>query len=399
MEVYSSQKVHSLHVLGQESLRRRDAAAAAQAFEQALKDAPDFLPVVFDLGRAYAALGRFRDAKALFERAVAWRGKESQTYFALGFALGKLGDWRAAAHAMLLVLQATPRHVGALGSLSECAYRLACADEAATLADPQPKAMPRAGKISVIVCSIDRGKLARLRSNLENLLIREDWELIHIADARSLSEGYNRGVRLSRGDLLVFCHDDIEIFSGDFALRLRTHLGTCDLVGVAGSTLATGPGWSWSGAPHIFASIAYPGSVDGTMMLATCGTSGPVVLGAQLIDGLFMAARRDLLHELSFDELTFDGFHFYDLDFSYRAWLSGAKTAVCRDISICHQSRGNFNADYRRYAERFRQKFPDACSAPASPKPRFAEIIIEKSELLQPTLEWLNFFFSTSPRA
>src|SRR5262249_326879 len=175
--------------------------------------------------------------------------------------------------------------------------------------------------------------------------------------------------------------------------RLRTHLGKFALIGVAGSTLASGPGWSWSGAPHIFTSIAYPGSAgDGTLMLATCGTSGPVIGGAQLIDGLFMAARRELLEDLSFDEETFDGFHFYDLDFSYRAWRSGAETAICRDIVMCHQSRGKFNADYRHYAERYRQKFPDACSAPASPKPRFAEIAVESPERLRHTISWLNCF-------
>lgn len=390
MDVYLSQEVSSLHLLGRESLQRRDPAAAARFLEQALERQPGMHPIMFDLGQAYAALGRFDDARAQFEKSVAWPGKEIQAYFALGYTLGELGDWPAAARAMLSVLRLAPHHVSALGSLSECAYRLARSGVKAPQVANQRNAAPLEGKISIIVCSIDPAKLLRLRSNLADLLGGEEWELIHISDARSLSEGYNRGVRLSRGDLLVFCHDDIEIFTKDLASRLRTHLGEFDLIGVAGSTLATGPSWSWSGAPYIFSSIAYPGSDHGTMMLATCGVSGPVISGAQLLDGVFMAARRDLLQELPFDEGVFDGFHFYDLDFSYRAWLFGAKTAVCRDITMCHQSRGNYNADYRRYAERFRQKFPDAFSASASPQPRFAEIVIAEREHLQPTIEWLN---------
>ena len=375
-------------------LRRRDTAAAVRALEQAAKNQPDSLPIAFDLGRAYGALGRFEEARQQFERAVAWPGQECRTYLALGYTLGELSDWHAAARALLVVLQAAPGHLRALGSLSECAHRLARRGEQV----PQNKrsgasasAGKREGAISVIVCSIDRAKLARLQANLQALLCGEDWELIHIADARSLCEGYNRGVARARGEILVFCHDDIAILCPDFASRLRTHLASFDLLGVAGSTLAAGPTWTWSGAPHAFASIAYPRAGTDEVQLATCGTSGPVVKNAQLLDGVFMAARRDLLQRVPFDEATFDGFHLYDLDFSHRAWLSGARTAICRDVAICHESRGRFKtADYRRYAERFRRKFPAACLAPAATKALFAEIAIDKTSLLQPTLDWLN---------
>jgi tetratricopeptide (TPR) repeat protein len=403
MSAHSAKGLNNPHLLGRESLRRGDIAAAVQAFEQAAKIKPDSLPIAFDLGRAYGALGRFRDAKAQLERATAWPGHESQTYLALGYTLGELADWRAAARAMLVVLRAAPGHLQALGSLSECAHRLARQGEPVPRnlqSHEDPSAGQLQGTISVIVCSIDRDKLGRLQTNLETLLRGEDWELIHIADARSLCEGYNRGVARSRGEILVFCHDDIAILCADFARRLRMHLASFDLLGVAGSTLASGPTWTWSGAPHIFASIAYPRS-DGTdqLQLATCGTSGPVVKDAQLLDGVFMAARRDLLHRVSFDEATFDGFHLYDLDFSYRAWIAGAKTAVCRDVAIRHESRGNFKtADYRHYAERFRRKFPNACRSPAAGKTSFAEIVIEKPGQLQPTIDWLNYF-SARPAA
>jgi len=34
---------------------------------------------------------------------------------------------------------------------------------------------------------------------------------VRIPDARSLAEGYNRGLRRARGDLLLFSHDDVRI--------------------------------------------------------------------------------------------------------------------------------------------------------------------------------------------
>jgi hypothetical protein len=395
-----SEDLNDPHLLGRDALRRGDIAAAVRAFEQAAKGKPDSLPIAFDLGRAYGALGRFQDAKAQLERAIAWPGHESQTFLALGYTLGELGDWQAAARAMLVVLQAAPGHLQALGSLSECAHRLVLRGEQVPQNlqfDEAAGSGQREGAISIIVCSIDRAKLGRLQANLQTLLCGEDWELIHVADARSLCEGYNRGVVRARGEILVFCHDDITILCPDFASRLRTRLASFDLLGVAGSTRATGPTWTWSGAPHIFASIAYPREDTDEVQLATCGTSGPVVKNAQLLDGVFMAARKDLVQRVPFDEATFDGFHLYDLDFSYRAWLSGARTAICRDVAICHASRGKFRtADYRRYAERFRRKFPAACLSSAASRTLFAEIVIENASQLQPTMDWLNYLADPS---
>lgn len=44
------------------------------------------------------------------------------------------------------------------------------------------------------------------------------------ADARSLCEGYNRGVAMSRGDVLIFSDDDIEIPTRDLCARLLRHI-------------------------------------------------------------------------------------------------------------------------------------------------------------------------------
>ena len=78
----------------------------------------------------------------------------------------------------------------------------------------------------------------------------------------------------------------------------------------------------------------------------------------QSLDGVFMAMRRETLGELRFDERTFDGFHFYDLDFSYRAHLAGLRLAVSTDILVLHASEGQFADDWKRYAARFLGKFP-----------------------------------------
>jgi len=59
------------------------------------------------------------------------------------------------------------------------------------------------------------------------------------------------------------------------------------------------------------------------------------------------------------DEATFDGFHFYDLDFSYRAHRAGLRLAVSTDILLLHASEGRFEEEWKRYAQRFMDKFPE----------------------------------------
>jgi GT2 family glycosyltransferase len=187
---------------------------------------------------------------------------------------------------------------------------------------------------------------------------KHDYELIRINDADSLCEGYTRGLARATGDAVVMCHDDIDLVAPDAADRLARHLTAHDLVGVAGTTLVTGPAVFWSGHPHIHGWMAHrlPGETD--YELAFSSLAAPVAGGMQAIDGVLMACRRELAVAIPFDAATFDGFHLYDLDFSYRAHLAGRRLAVACDLGIVHASKGRFDRDWDRYAARFRAKYP-----------------------------------------
>jgi hypothetical protein len=185
----------------------------------------------------------------------------------------------------------------------------------------------------------------------EALFRGRQWELIHIADARSLAEGYNRGFASSRGDILIFSHDDIDIFSPDMPSRLEMHLQTYDVVGLAGTTKLIGPAWHYAGPPHIFGQVAGPHE-SGKIIVGVFGAPRPVMGDIQAIDGLFMAARRSVFSKVSFDP-AFDGFHLYDIDFSYAAYRAGLKVAVASDICVFHASPGNYDEKWKESAKKF----------------------------------------------
>ncbi len=43
---------------------------------------------------------------------------------------------------------------------------------------------------------------------------------------------------------------------------------------------------------------------------------------------------------MRFDAQTFDGFHGYDLDFSYRVSAAGLACGICLDLTVFHESNG-----------------------------------------------------------
>lgn len=210
--------------------------------------------------------------------------------------------------------------------------------------------------VSVVICSIDAAKFARVTANYRSLYGSREIEIIGIHDARSLSEGYNRGIARSHGEQLILSHDDIEILTPDFAARLDHHLGELDLIGVAGTTrLVTGK-WESAGDPYAFVLISAP-IPDSTGYVTVLRGGGPLVIrGIQAVDGVFMAMRRQVAVSIPFDEARFDHFHLYDLDFSFRAYQAGFALGVCRDIALIHQSIGNFDATWAKYRRRFEDK-------------------------------------------
>jgi glycosyltransferase involved in cell wall biosynthesis len=243
-------------------------------------------------------------------------------------------------------------------------------------------------EFSVVVCSIDEAKLRRVSGNYGQLLAGVHHEIIAIRDARSLSEGYNRGVAQARGRYLILSHDDIEILTPDFAQRLAAHLEHFDLIGIAGTTRVIGGAWFLAGHPYDYQLVTSPTGQTGQYAIIVRGSGALVVPSIQAIDGVFMAMRAEIARDIGFDEITFDHFHLYDIDFSYRAYLHGYRLAVCRDIFLVHDSLGRFDATWEEYRKRFESKFaPKLPVKPAildSPVLRFhisQEMVRQKAQL------------------
>jgi hypothetical protein len=211
--------------------------------------------------------------------------------------------------------------------------------------------------ISIIFCSIDQAKADKIRLQYLDMLGEDEHEIIIIKDAISLAEAYNRGLNQAKGDIIVLSHDDIEFLQPSTWLsKIKRHLSLFDFIGLAGTTKLIGPAWAQAGPPNTFGQVAEISSNGEPYRVLIFGTPLTVIPSIQAVDGLFMAFRKDVANKIRFDEKSFDGFHCYDVDFSFSAYKAGFSLGVAIDIPVLHASQGQFDDQWKLYAERLYKK-------------------------------------------
>lgn len=218
--------------------------------------------------------------------------------------------------------------------------------------------------ISIICCSSGKGKTESLLVNIEST-IGANYEKVIIDNSTnrySIAEAYNLGVGKASGNILCFCHDDIEFRSKDWGLAVTHHLQSFDVIGVSGNNSHPDcpSGW-WiktSGNriySHLWQQIDYSNPYISSMLRFSnaeiidnklrvqenCSKETNLVL---TLDGFWMCFKREVFQHLRFDE-SLEGFHGYDIDICLQAY-GQFKLAMVSNIEIVHYSAGNINTEW-----------------------------------------------------
>jgi len=301
--------------------------------------------------------GNYAQACALTERGIALEPDLPALHFLLGSARLELDEFAAADAAFAMCLSLRPKYPMVLYAQARGAIARARAGMAQGR-EPKRLALDRneRRRVSIVICSITPAKFEAVCANYRALLAEVPHEIIGIHDARSLCEGYNRGIRRATGDVIILSHDDVAIMNPDFAPRLLARLADHDLVGVAGTTRLIGGNWIDAGWPHLHGQIASRIHQPGRLVTTAYQVRGETVPGVHALDGLFLALRREVCERVQFDERTFDGWHLYDLDFVFSAHLAGLRIAVCNDLCLVHDSFSSYDERWDHYVRRFVQK-------------------------------------------
>ena len=218
-----------------------------------------------------------------------------------------------------------------------------------------------------------------LRGSTIRALKGEAWEMVRIADAKGMAEGYNRGIQQSRGEILIFSHDDVEILTEELGGRVRGHLEKVDVIGVVGTSRMGHPMWHGMGPPFLYGQIAHPHE-SGGYEVAIYSSPTRLVSGMEALDGVFMACRRKVVEKgEAFDEKTFEGFHLYDMDFSYSVHRRGFAVGVACDVPMIHRSRGKYDEKWLAAAVKFMGKWPQ-CTTKEKRKFFMGGAVVESRE-------------------
>jgi tetratricopeptide (TPR) repeat protein len=374
----------ALVALARVELARGELAGCDAALARALAAAPGHRDALLLAVRRHIDRNEAESAVLLAERAVAAAPGAPECHLMLGNAHVAAGDRRkaAAAYEAALALDPTflPGHAGLVTVLEEA---VKSGEPWARVSPPPPPSERAEGKISVIICSIDPQKYARVTANYRGLLDGEPHEFIAIHDAKSLCEGYNRGARRATGEILIFSHDDIEILTPDFADRLRAHLAHHDVLGVCGASRLIRPAWISVGWPYVHGLVAHHFHDSGKYRVLVLDGAAGSTGGLVALDGMFIATRRDVLDRVEFDAETFDGFHLYDLDFTFACHRAGFDVAAANDINMIHYNYAEgagYRAELERYQRKFAQKYQGELEVGEPGQVKFIPAVFETPE-------------------
>lgn len=216
--------------------------------------------------------------------------------------------------------------------------------------------------ISVVYCTRESNpnhtehlkKTSGLHKNLEVIEI--------INNGEDLTKAYNRGLKMTTNNIVVFCHDDISIETnnwGNKLLKLFKSNPEHGIIGVAGTKFLSETGRWWDDRKKMYGRVAH--THEGNTWLSSYSDDlGQELEDVVIVDGLFFAIDKQKA-VIPFDE-SVKGFHFYDVTFCFQNFLNQTKIGVTTLIRINHKSIGMTNEQWEEnrviFSETYKDKLP-----------------------------------------
>lgn len=205
--------------------------------------------------------------------------------------------------------------------------------------------------ISLIICSVNPVYLANISQNIKNT-IGVDYELLAFDNrnkALSICSVYNFAATNAKYEYLCFIHEDVQLHTTNWGGIITNLLSdnSVSLVGVSGAVYKSDTPCSWVDCDkkHYRLSTLQHQHNTNVAFLVNLNPRKEFVSEVAVIDGVFMATRKEIWRHHNFDEKLLQGFHGYDFDFSMSVGESG-KVLVTHDLLLEHYSPGSFSQEW-----------------------------------------------------
>ena len=176
----------------------------------------------------------------------------------------------------------------------------------------------------------------------------------------SLTEIYNKGLKESKSDIVVYLHDDITLEYG-WGKKLLEHYQKSEygILGVAGSRQLTEQGFWWADKNKTYGRVKH---TDGkkTWISEYSRNLGNSIQEVMVVDGIFFSVMKSRI-KANFNE-NYKGFHFYDITFCLDNYLAEIKIGVHSNILLTHKSVGQTSEQWeinrKQLIEQYKEVLP-----------------------------------------
>jgi hypothetical protein len=155
------------------------------------------------------------------------------------------------------------------------------------------------------------------------------------------------------------CHDDIYFDSKNWGQKILNHFKRkpeYGILGLAGTTNMPKSGRWWDDFSKMKGIVNH--EHEGKKWESKySASSGNQIDDVVLVDGLFIVINRKKIKENFNEEIK--GFHFYDVDFSFRNFIKDVKIGVMYDVRVTHKSIGQTNDQWEENRKIFSEKYKD----------------------------------------
>ena len=182
-----------------------------------------------------------------------------------------------------------------------------------------------------------------------------------------LFTGYNLAVSQTTAEILIFVHDDVQLLANPLIFEKPfenlNQLST-GFIGAAGSRIldTTGAWWGGNLTPQQTFSncrgMINHAAANEFGMNSLIWPGGTAEFGqVMVVDGVLLMCHRRTFNRLNgFDDKTYKGFHFYDVDTTFRAHQLGLKNYAA-PLPLLHQSMGKYDEKWEKNRAIFANKY------------------------------------------
>ena len=213
--------------------------------------------------------------------------------------------------------------------------------------------------ISVIYCTRETNKKHSEHISKSSGLSKHIEVIEIVNNGEALTKAYNRGLNLAKNDIVVFMHDDVTFDTTGWGRKLIKHFDEnpeYGILGLAGTTDIALSGKWWEDRSKMVGIVNH--EHNGKKWESKYSKSwGNELTEVLIVDGLFFAVHKNRIKE-RFDE-NIEGFHFYEIDFTFANHLKGVKIGVMYNIRVTHKSIGITNDQWETNRLQFVKKFND----------------------------------------